>query len=178
MKLFLPFCFVASSAIADVCPVVPDHSARLAEIYAELQETNGAGAAFLTSELWGIWTDAPNQQAQALLDEGMTQREQADFSGAVTTLDQLVTYCPNFAEGYNQRAFASFLLQDYDAALVDLERALSLRPRHIGAISGKGMTLMRLGRHQEAQEVLKQAVSLNPWLSERRLIEEPDGIDI
>ena len=178
MKWLIPFCVLASPALADVCPANPDHSMRMSEIYVELQSTNSAGASILSAELWSIWTEAPNDAAQLLLDKGMAQREQANFAGAWQTLDQLVDYCPNFAEGYNQRAFASYLNRDFDGALIDLDHAISLMPGHIGAISGRGLTLMGLGRHDEAQDALKKAVSLNPWLSERHLINEPDGIDI
>ena len=113
-----------------------------------------------------------------MLDEGMAQRESFDFLGARTTLDGLVAYCPNYAEGYNQRAFASFLQRDYDAALLDLNKALEIMPNHIAALSGKGLTLMGMGRNDEGQEALRGALSLNPWLSERALIREPAGTDI
>ena len=125
-----------------------------------------------------MWLDAPVSTAQAILDEGMTQRESFDFLGARTTLDGLVAYCPNYAEGYNQRAFASFLQRDYDAALLDLNKALEIMPNHIAALSGKGLTLMGMGRNDEGQEALRGALLLNPWLSEHALIREPAGTDI
>jgi Flp pilus assembly protein TadD len=90
----------------------------------------------------------------------------------------LVEYCPDYAEGYNQRAFASFLRRDYNAALVDLNKALEIMPNHIAALSGKGMTLMGMGRNEEGQEALRGALALNPWLAERALITEPAGTDI
>ena len=125
-----------------------------------------------------MWLDAPVSTAQAILDEGMTQRQSFDFLGARTTLDGLVAYCPNYAEGYNQRAFASFLQRDYDAALLDLNKALEIMPNHIAALSGKGLTLMGMGRNDEGQEALRGALLLNPWLSEHALIREPAGTDI
>ena len=132
----------------------------------------------MSQELWELWLDAPVSTAQAIFDEGMTQRESFDFLGARTTLDGLVAYCPNYAEGYNQRAFASFLQRDYDAALLDLNKALEIMPNHIAALSGKGLTLMGMGRNDEGQEALRRALSLNPWLSEHALIREPAGTDI
>ena len=56
------------------------------------------------------------QIAQELLDEGhATTRRSYDFLGARDTCwTELVEYCPEYAEGYNQRAFASYLRQDYD----------------------------------------------------------------
>ena len=179
MKWILPLCFIAPPAFADVCPPVPDHSGRLGEIVSDLSVSRGQGEArVLTEELWTLWTDAPDARAQSLLDEGMDKRSGFDFLGARDVLDELVEYCPDYAEGYNQRAFASYLRQDFDAALIDLDRALAIVPNHIAALSGKGLTLMGLGRHDEAQAVLRSAVEMNPWLQERALLVEPLGQDI
>ena len=179
MKLVIPFLFAASPLLADVCPDAPDHTDRLAEIIVELNAAPDAlSAAPFSQELWALWTDAPDDKAQELLDRGMRQREGYDFLGARDTLDQLVEYCPDYAEGYNQRAFASFLRRDFTAALFDLERAIEIMPNHVAAVSGKGLTLLGLGRNDEAQEALKAAIALNPWLSEGSLITEPPGEDI
>ena len=93
-------------------------------------------------------------------------------------LDDLVAYCPDYAEGFNQRAFAAFLAEDYAAALTDLDMALAIMPDHVAALSGKALTLMGLGRHDEAQVVLREALKLNPWLGERALLVDPPGQEL
>lgn len=179
MKLIIPFCLAASPVFAQACPPVPDHSQRLSEIVSALSMSRGEGEArTLTQQLWALWTDAPDELAQAMLDEGMSRRSSYDFLGARNVLSKLVDYCPDYAEGYNQRAFASYLAQDFESALVDLDRALELVPNHIAALSGKGLTLMGLGRDVEAQDALRSAVEMNPWLQERVLLEEPIAQDI
>ena len=183
MRLILALTLLAAPAFAQdtesVCPTAPDHAGEAAEIIARLQKTgNEMQARPLADRLWQLWTDAPDAKAQALLDEGMAKREGYDFLGARDTFDTLVEYCPDYAEGYNQRAFASFLRQEYDAALYDLDKALTITPTHIAAMSGKALTLMGLGRMEEAQEVLRDALALNPWLKERGLLQEPAGTDL
>ena len=108
----------------------------------------------------------------------MSRRASYDFLGARAVLGRLVDYCPDYAEGYNQRAFASYLASDYEAALADLDRALEILPNHVAALSGKSLTLMGLERFDEAQQVLREAVALNPWLQERALLVEPIGTDL
>jgi tetratricopeptide (TPR) repeat protein len=179
MKLIIALSLLAAPSLAETCPDVADHTMRQAEIVAQLQEIpDASGAGVLTQELWGLWTDAPDTKAQELLDQGIRQREGYDFLGSRDTLDQLVEYCPDYAEGYNQRAFTSFLRQDFDAALYDLDAALAILPTHIAALSGKALTLIGLGRHDEAQRVLRDALALNPWLAERQLLTEPEGEEI
>ena len=170
---------MAPAAFADTCPPVPDRSDELTAIYTDLAASRGdAQAQVLNQQLWAIWTDAPDAKAQDLLDEGMRRRGVYDFLGARDVLDQLIEYCPDYAEGYNQRAFASYLRQDFDVALADLDRTLAINPRHIGALSGKALTLIGMGRTDEAQVVLRAALALNPWLGERALLTEPLGQDI
>ena len=146
---------------------------------AEVREAaNEQDARLLTNELWALWATAPDEPAQELLDRGMQARASFDFLSALETFDRLVDYCPDYAEGYNQRAFVNFLRQDYEVALTDLDRALERRPNHVAALSGKALTLMGLGRHDEAQVVLREAIELNPWLPERGLLREPAGKDL
>lgn len=179
MRLTLVFILFTSPALAQACPPAPDYSLREADLFDQLQDLpSPVGSRELNDQLWRLWTEAPDEVAQTLLDEGMSQRESYNLLGARETFDKLVDYCPDYAEGYNQRAFANFLAAEYEAALGDLDSALSLSPNHTGALTGKALTLMRLDRNDEAQEILRVAVALNPWLSERFLLTEPEGEDI
>lgn len=160
---------------ASDCPDAPDHSTPLEALLTEVQaaETE-AQAREIANRMWEYWADAPNAQAQALLDRGMTKRSAFDFLGAIQDFDQLIAYCPDYAEGYNQRAFVHYLRRDFSSALTDLDRALELSPRHIAAMSGRALSLYGLSRLEEARTALAEALALNPWLPERYLA-EPGG---
>ncbi|SFS22069.1 tetratricopeptide repeat protein [Yoonia litorea] len=179
MKWFTIFLLGASPAFAETCPAVPDRTDEKAALYAGLLASeNELAAAPYNAGLWEIWLDAPDEIAQEMLDRGMERRRVSDFLGSIAALDRLVDYCPAYAEGYNQRAFTYFLGGRFEEALADLDRTLAILPDHIGALSGKGLTLIELGRNDEAQEALRSAVALHPWLSERFLITEPPGTDL
>lgn len=168
----------AGPALAE-CPAAPNIIDAESEIFAQIQSAETEMAArSLSNGLWELWTQAPDEPAQALLDRGMNARAAYNFVEATDALDRLVDYCPDYAEGYNQRAFVAFLRQDFEAALVDLDRAIALSPRHTGALSGKALTLMGLGRNDEAQVVLREAVGLNPWLGERHLLTDLPGEEL
>ena len=173
MRILRPYLLAALLAPAGAlaCPAPPDHTAALDALFDRVQAAESPRAAQLVSnEMWELWADAPDSHAQELLDEGMTRRAAHDLTGAIKAFDALVDYCPDYAEGYNQRAFANFIRRDYAAALPDLDRALDLSPRHLGAMTGRAMTLMALERPGEAAVILRRALDLNPWLSERRLL--------
>lgn len=159
------------------CPPVPERSERHTELMAEIAVApDEATARDLSNQLWAIWTDAPDEIAQAILNRGMERRGSYDFLAAYNAFGRLIDYCPHWAEGYNQRAFISFLRGDYVASLEDLDRALRITPDHIGAASGRALALLNMGETREGQIALRYALALNPWLSERALLQplEPE----
>ena len=168
----------AGGAMA-ACPAPPDHSSQISALLGEIQSAETEHEARLIgNELWTYWADAPDAEAQAILDRGMTRRSAYDFLGALADFDLLIAYCPNYAEGYNQRAFVHYLRRDFARALVDLERALALSPRHVAAMSGRALSLYGLGRLEEARIALESALAYNPWLTERYLLAPGGPLDM
>lgn len=175
----LALALTAGPALAQTCPQPPDRSGESDALIARMQEAPSASEGrVLSNQLWAIWATAPDATAQEMLDAGMARRESYDYEGAMVHFDALVSYCPDYAEGYNQRAFFSYLRGEYGLALTDLERALERNPRHVAAMSGMALTLMGLGRIKAAQSVLRDALLLNPWLPERAYLLDPPGKDI
>ena len=161
------------------CPAPPDHADALADLLKQVQQApNEYQARLIANDMWALWADAPDEVAQEVLDRGMRKRSAFDLIGAVEDFDRLIAYCPDYAEGYNQRAFVRFLQQDYARALEDLDRAIALSPTHVAALSGKALSLMGLGRMEEGQAVLRLALALNPWLPERHLLQSPSGEEL
>lgn len=170
MRWLVLLLLLPAAAAAD-CPPPPDHAADRARLLAEIQAApDEPTARRLTDGMWRLWTDAPDARAQDLLDRGMARREAWDLDAAVALLGELVAYCPLYAEGWNQRAFAYFLKSEHGLALTDLERALELDPDHFAARAGLALVLMRLGRHDAGQGMLRTALALNPWLPERAML--------
>jgi len=175
MRHALPLAFLALPALAD-CPPAPDIAPAMDVLLAEVQAapTEAAGRA-VSARMWAEWARAPDARSQDLLDEGMGRRQAGDLPGALVAFEALVAYCPDYAEGYNQRAFVRFLQGDMAAALPDLDRALALRPRHVAALAGKGLTLIGAGRIAEGQDAIRAAMAFDPWLGERHYLRlDPD----
>ncbi len=169
--ILIALTLAAAPAQAQTCPPAPSHSDALQALVAEAQAAPDRAAGMdVSNRMWTLWTDAPDDRAQELLDEGMARRESYDYAGAMIALEALIDYCPDYAEGYNQRAFVHFLRQDYTAALPDLDHTLDLTPQHVAALTGKALTLTALDRRGEAALALRAALKMNPWLSERSLL--------
>lgn len=136
-------------------------------------------ASRIEDDIWTSWLDAaPTPEIRQKVDEAMRRRDSYDFQGAKVLLDKVVEEAADYSEGWNQRAFILFLQGNYEASLEDIERALALEPRHFGALSGKAIILMTLGRVESGQEVLREAVGIHPFLKERDMLIKPQGVDL
>ncbi|WP_162901612.1 tetratricopeptide repeat protein [Breoghania sp. L-A4] len=126
--------------------------------------------------IWQFWVrSAPTPEIEARLTEAMRARSSYDFETARGILDEVIRNAPDYAEGWNQRAFILFLQNKPDKSLEDIDRCLELEPRHFGALAGKANILMMQGRVELAQKALRQAIDIHPWLKERRMLLEPKG---
>lgn len=170
MKYALILAVIAAPAFAD-CPAPQDTSRELLNLIARAQGAeNFNDGRRVSGKMWEVWLRAPDAAAQEVLNAGLERRDAYDFGGALKEFDRLADYCPEYAEGFNQRAYVHFLRGDYEKALPDLDEALRLNPYHIAAQSGRALTLMNLGRLEEARAQLLIAVENNPWLSEKALL--------
>ncbi len=167
---------LALLALALPAPAMPERDALFEALKNAPSELE---AEKIENEIWKSWLEAaPTPEIQAKLEEGMHRRNVYDFQGAKDLLDEVIAEAPDYPEGWNQRAFVLFLQGNYEDSLEDIERALELEPRHFGALSGKAMIFMTLGRVKLSQKALREAVRIHPYLKERNMLIQPGGVDL
>ncbi len=177
MRLALALCLLPLHAVAEPCPASdPALAIQRAPLFEDLRDApNEMRGREVADQIWRSWHVAPDADAQDLLDTAKRRLREADYPEADRLLSALVAYCPDYAEGWNQRAFVRFLSDDLDGALEDLDRTLELEPMHFGALTGRALTLLRQGRAELGQQALRAAVAINPWVTERYLLVTPPG---
>ena len=170
--LFLPVLFALAGPAFASCPMQPDQSVERDALLANIRAAEGySDASQAVGEMWQFWLAAPDEPAQELLEGGLAGIRYADYLKAESELLRLVEYCPDYAEGHNQLAYALFLQEKDDKSAVHLERALEIEPNHFGALSGLGLIHTRGGKPALAQIYIRRAVAINPWLNERHLLQ-------
>jgi tetratricopeptide (TPR) repeat protein len=116
--------------------------------------------------------ETEDPQATALMEAGIAALDSRSFTAALAVYDVLVEEMPAYAEAWNKRATAHYLVGDYEASLADIERTLALEPRHFGALSGRGLIQHARGDDLAAIESFEAALAIHPNLvSVRRNLE-------
>ncbi|MGB3553440.1 MAG: tetratricopeptide repeat protein [Jannaschia sp.] len=116
----------------------------------------------LAGEILERWSHSGSPAMDLLLTRGRDAIGEGDLPRAITHLTALTDHAPDFAEGWNQRATAFFLMQRYGEAISDIEQVLILEPRHFGALAGLGIILQQLGESDEALDALRRAQQVFP----------------
>jgi tetratricopeptide (TPR) repeat protein len=113
--------------------------------------------------LWAIWFRADTAENNKTLEQVSGHISHQRYDQAVELATKLIARAPRFAEAYNQRAFAQYLLRNYEASAADCRRALELNPYHIGALAGLAKCQMRLDLPGEALKTFRRALRLQPY---------------
>ena len=123
--------------------------------------------------LWQIWSRSGDDEVDHLLRAGVSEMQHGLFDAAIDTFSEIIRRRPEFAEGWNKRATAYYLVGEYRKSAADCDEVLKLNPTHFGALSGYGMIWLRLDEPARALERLEQALAVNPNLdSVRETVDE------
>ena len=146
---------------------------RLEPLFAALGAAReGREGERLGRRIAAIWLESGRPEIDALMREGRQYILDGEFYYARERFRRVVMLAPDFAEGWNKRAHANFLIGNYQDSIAYIERALALEPRHFLALAGLGLVYLRLGQQRLALAVLEQALAINPHLSgTRRMLE-------
>jgi tetratricopeptide (TPR) repeat protein len=118
--------------------------------------------------MWSIWLRSGSAEANHEVCRGAKAIERGDYQHAISHFNKALQINPKFSEAYNQRAIAHYLLQRYDASILDCEKAVELMPIHFGAWAGLGHCEAQKGNFCRAADCYQRALSINPHMSQIR----------
>jgi tetratricopeptide (TPR) repeat protein len=116
--------------------------------------------------LWAIWHRSGDPTIDALLGQGIALMQSGRLPESVAVFSDVIQRAPAFAEGWNKRATAYYLMGELDRSLADCEEVVKRNPVHFGALSGFGLIYLQKENLPRAAEYFERALAVDPTLAQ------------
>jgi len=144
---------------------------RLEDLFAQLKTApDQAKANAIVARIWETWNTSGNIDVDTLLNQARLAVREGGVSEAYLALNRVIEIAPNFSEGWNRRATLHYMTGRYEESVRDIQKTLSLEPRHFGALAGLGMIYMARKNWKAALKAFETAAEVNPWLQNRKVL--------
>lgn len=108
------------------------------------------------------WARSGSDTADLLMTRAQKALQDKQTEIAIELLDRIISLQPDWAEAWNQRANALYIVGDPIRSMIDIGEALKREPRHYGAMMGLGMILRQQGDDKAAMVAFRKALTIYP----------------
>jgi len=146
----------------------------LNNLFNQLEKVNNSkNAAFLEKEIWSIWNEHPtSNKLTEKLEFGTELMQNGDYNYALKVFNNIVVSDPKWSEAWNKRATVYFLMSQFTNSLNDIDKVLSIEPRHFGALSGQARIFIKLQKYEKAIKSIERALRFYPSFKSGEMIPE------
>ena len=162
MGLLLCWLSVAQAEVLTPGDLREDRAPGLEQLFLDLRSDEREVWRLAEDALINRFNQSGSPAMDLLLQRGHHLIEDGKYADAVWHLSALIDHAPSFAEAYNARATAYYLMGELGLSLADIRITLYLNPRHFGAMSGLGIVLEELGHPDQALSAYRAAAIVHP----------------
>ena len=146
----------------------------LDKLFEQLIKTNDLkNADQLEKKIWSVWNKHPNDNKLTnKMEFGTELMQYGDYYYALRVFDNIIVTDPQWSEAWNKRATVYFLMNEFTNSLDDIDKVLSIEPRHFGALSGQARIFIKLQKYEKAIKSIERALEFYPSFRSRELIPE------
>ena len=150
-----------------------DRDNQLNRLFNELKINNLALVYGTEQKIWEIWSTHPTDEklTQELL-KGSNLMQGDTIYESIKIFSELIELDPNWAEAWNKRATALYLIGDYEASQKDIDKVLELEDRHFGALAGQGLVNIKLQNYEKAIKSYERAQEIYPAMQSPKVMIE------
>lgn len=166
MKVTLPLALLCAGLLAGPALAETRAEAQQAQLDRLFKALRAApdeqAAAMIEGRIQRIWLGQASPAVALLMGRGERDLSNHAFDEAIKDFDAVLDLAPDFAEGYDHRAFARASLGDYAGAVRDIQEALKRDPRNFSALQGLSHIAEQAGNWQGALDAWQRALDIDP----------------
>ena len=169
-KIFLFFLFLSSFLVS----AQSSQKIILDKLFNQLIQANDLNnAEQLEKKIWSVWSKHPNDNKLTdKMEFGTELMQYGDYNYALRVFNNIIVADPQWSEAWNKRATVYFLMKKFKNSLDDIDKVLSMEPRHFGALSGQARIFIKLQKYEKAIKSIERALEFYPSFRSRELIPE------
>ena len=134
-----------------------------ADLYARLAVAKDADeTAGIITLLLHAYAESGSDTGDLLLQRARKAISAEEYPDALKILDATIALLPDWAEGWNARATARYLDDDYNGSMADIAQTLKREPQHLGALMGMAAILEARGKKEDALKVYERVLAIAP----------------
>ena len=165
--------FLISLLFLTISSKANDRDIQLNRLFNELKINNAALVYGTEQKIWKIWSTHPTDETlTSKLSKGTNLMQSNTLSESIEIFSNLIELDPNWAEAWNKRATALYLIGDYEGSQKDIDKVLELEDRHFGALAGQGLVNIKLENYEKAIESYKRAQEIYPAMQSPKVMIE------
>ena len=159
---------IASFCVA-AAPAPPKHAhpkkPQIEELFAALSKAESPEEAKpIEDQIFALFEASGSPSVDLLMARGTAAMAGGDDDTAKKLFVSVTDIAPDFAEGWHQRAQIQIQDGDDEAAMLSLQKTVTLNPRQFEAMSQLGDMLEDYGNKAGALKMYKRALALDPQL--------------
>lgn len=128
------------------------------------RQRNERAAERIAARIQNRWAESGSASVDLMMGWAQKAMNERKFDVALDFLDQVVVLKPDYAEGWNRRATAHYLMHNFKMSMSDLDRTLQLEPRHFGALSGIARIMSENGDKELALQAWEKVLAIYPMM--------------
>ncbi len=142
---------------------------KLDELFEQLKISNNQNKYdIIINEIWSIWLESDDNEINKDFNIALSLMNKFRYKQSILFFSRTIEKNPSFAEAWNKRATAYYLIGDYENSINDINQTLILEPRHFGAMNGLALILFNLEKYSEAITIYQEILKILPYSIETR----------
>ena len=158
-------CVAATAAPPKPAAHHPQKKPQIDTLFAQLAKAESPEEAKpIEDQIFALFEVSGSPSVDLLMARGTAAMAGGDDDTAKKLFVSVTDIAPNFAEGWHQRAQTQIQDGDDEAAMLSLEKTVTLNPRQFEAMSQLGDLLEDYGNKAGALKMYRRALALDPQL--------------
>ena len=150
-----------------------ERDAQLDKLFNELKKNVPSLSPSIAEQIWILWSTHPtDQKLTYILDEGSRLVQDRQLNRAIDVFTEAIELDPTWAEAWNKRATAFYIVGEFQKSQDDIDKVLELEKRHFGALAGQGMVNIKLKNYDKAKKSYQKAQEIYPAMKSSKVMIE------